>query len=224
MEDLELKNIWKEYDRKIEEARILNLQSWVLNLKAFEFLQMSKAKSKLNDLSVLKKWMILAGVIWVAFLLFLISQSLSFSNIFFLISLSAIVVFNIIAIAVYIHHVLLIRKIDTSENIVDTQENIAKLQASTLQIVRILFLQSPFYTTFFWSQQMITENWSAFFLISLPVTLAFTFLSIWLYKNIQIKNANKKWFKILFRSREWTSVIKASQFVDEIEKFKNEFL
>ena len=222
MEDIELKNIWKEYDRKIEETKLINMQSWALNFKTFEYLQTEKAKSKLNALSFYKKRVIFIGILWIAFLLFLVLNSLAMSKIFFVISLSAIIVFNIVAIIFYIKQIILINEIDNSENLIEVQQKTSELQASTLQIARILFAQSPFYTTFFWSPQMIASSWTAFFLISLPVTLFFVFASIWLYKNINYKNADKKWFKILFSSKEWTSVIKAIKFMKEIEGFKKE--
>jgi hypothetical protein len=222
MEDFELKNLWKEYDRKIEETKLLNMQSWVINLKTFEYLQTEKAKSKLNSLSAFKKRAIIAGILWIAFLVFLIVESWPFSNIFFVASVSAIAAFSLLAIIAYIKHIILISEIDNSENLIETQQKTAALQASTLQITRVLFLQAPFYSTFFWSQKMIASNWAAFFLISLPITLFFVFASVWLYVNINCQNAEKKWFKILFSSKEWTSVTKAISFIKEIEEFKNE--
>lgn len=222
MEDNELKNMWKEYDRKIEESKILNLQSWVLNLQSFEYMKTEKAKSKLNALSRQKKWMIALGFIWLFFLAFLIVNSLEFSKIFFVISVGCIAVFTLIAIVTYIRHVVLIDEIDNSESLIETQEKTAKLQSSTLQTGRILFLQTPFYSTFFWSQQMITDAPLAFWMISFPVAIFFVWLSVWLYRNISFKNVNKKWFKILFSSSEWTSVTKAMKYLNEIDEFKKE--
>ncbi len=222
MEDNELKNMWKEYDRKIEESKILNLQSWVLNLQAFEYIKTEKAKSKLNALSRQKKWMIALGFVWLFFLIFLIVNSLEFSKAFFIISVGCIALFTLIAIVTYIRHVILIDEIDNSESLVETQEKAAKLQSSTLQTGRILFLQTPFYSTFFWSQQMITDAPLAFWTISFPIAIFFVWLSVWLYRNISFKNVNKKWFKILFSSSEWTSVTKALQYLEEINEFKKE--
>jgi len=59
-----------------------------------------------------------------------------------------------------------------------------------------------------------------FWLIAFPVTLLLALAAIWLYRNISLKNSHRKWFKILFNSREWTSVIKAMEFMKEIEAFK----
>lgn len=219
---MELQNIWKAYDQKLEEARVLNLQSWVLNFKSFEALQTQKAKSKLNALGRFKTWVIVAGILWVAFLGFLIYHSLTFSKIFFVLSAGIIAFTTLIAVIVYIQHVIWIRQIDNSETVVEVQQKAAQLQASTLQVVRILFLQMPFYTTWWFTPQMITGGDLKFWLLTIPITLLFTFLSIWLYRNINYKNAEKKWFKILFNSPEWTSVAKAIQFVREIEDYKND--
>ena len=224
MEDIELKNMWKEYEKKIDEARILNLQSWVVNLKTFEHLQSQKAKSKLNALSSQKKWTILLGIAWVIFLIFLVYNSLEISKIFFVISLSAIALFNIYAIIIYIRHIILIKEIDNSESLVETQKKLAALQTSTLNIPRILFLQTSFYSTFFWSSQWIASAPASFWFITFPITLFFVWASVWLYLNISYKNANKKWFKILFSGKEWTSVVKATEYLKEIDEFKKEMI
>ncbi len=219
---MELQNIWKAYDQKLEEARVLNLQSWALNFKSFEAIQTQKAKSKLNSLGRFKTWAIVAGMLWVAFLAFLIYHSFTFSKIFFVLSAGIIALTTLIAVIVYIQHVIWIRQIDNSESVVEVQKKAAKLQTSTLQIVRILFLQMPFYTTFWFTPQMVMSGDVKFWFISFPIVLLFSFFSIWLYRNINFRNVNKKWFKILFNSPEWTSVAKAIQFVKEIEDYKND--
>lgn len=218
MEDLELKNLWQSYNQKLEEAKLLNMQSWVLNLQSFEMIQTQKAKSKLRSLKWLKLVIVSGGVVWVAILLFLFLKSFSYQKIFFTVSVGIIALFNILAIILYIRHIVLIYQIDNSENIVNTQTKLATLQSSTMNTGRILWLQMPFYTTFFYSPAFFQDIKS--WLISIPVTLLFTSFSIWLYKNINYQNAEKKWFKILFGSPEWTSVNKAIGFLKEIEDFK----
>ena len=222
MEDAELKDLLESYNRKLEEAKVLNLQSWVLNLQCFETLQKQKAKSKLRSLITFKIVAVVLGILWVLFLGYLFYNSLEMSKIFFVISVGAIMLITSIAIIVYAHHIVLIGKINNSENVLKTQEEINRLQLSTINITRILFLQTPFYCTFWWSTQMIVNAPVPFWLITFPIALLFAYSSIWLYKNISIKNSNKKWFKILFNSPEWTSLVKANNFLEEINSFKNE--
>lgn len=218
----ELQNIWQAYDKKLENSKLLNMQSWVLNMQCFEDLQKQKAKVRLNKLATLKIWTVIFGIIWVLFLLFLVVNSLVFSKIAFVISVGMIALITSIGIGLYIKQVILIKEIDNSESVTFVQQKLAALQSSTLNIPRVLFLQSPFYCTWFFTPAWVTSGDSGFWFIAVPITLLFAYLSYWLYKNINYKNMDKKWFRILFSSTEWTSVIKAKGFIDEIEMFKQD--
>ena len=220
MEDAQLNQLLASYNHQLEEAKVLNLQSWVLNYKCFESIQSQKARSKIRALISFKMVAILLGIVWVSFLGYLLYYSLEISKIFFVISAGAIFLVTLAAIFVYAYHIVLISKINNSENVLKTQETIARLQLSTINIVRILFLQAPFYCTFWWTMTMIENSPTAFWLISVPIALLFTFGSIWLYKNISMKYVEKKWFKILFNSPEWTTLSRAAAFLDEINDFK----
>jgi hypothetical protein len=220
MQDFELQNIWKEYDRRLEESKILNLQSWALNLKSFEMIQQLKAKSKLNKLVSIKIFVAALGIIWVAFLVFLVVHLLDFSKIFFIISACAIALITLAAVIVYIKHVVLIRTINNTEAVVDVQKKIARLQSSTIQITRILFLQSPFYCTWFVSVYDVMTGHAGFWFITFPIAILFTIAAIWLYWNIDMRNKDKKWFRLLFSGAEWTYLVKAEEFINEIDTFK----
>lgn len=222
MEEQELKKLWQTYDQQLRQAKILNLQSWVVQLQTKEAIQLMKAKTKLNALANFKKWAVLLGILWIALLLFLAYHSFSFEKIFFFVSACAVAMFNIFAVAAYIRQIVLIRGIDNSESIVEAQEKTARLQSSTISIVRILFLQMPFYTTWFIKPSSITNGEPGFWFISLPIALLFVFFSIWLYRNIDARNAHKKWFRLLFSGPEWKPVIQAIEFMREIEDFKKE--
>lgn len=68
---------------------------------------------------------------------------------------------------------------------------------------------------------MIGDMDIKFWLISVPVTLLFTILAIWLYKNLTTENMDKRWVKAILKTTpEYTSVIKARNFLNEIENFK----
>lgn len=220
MEDLELKSLLATYNQKLEQATVLSLQSWALNLKCIEDLQKQKAKSKLRSLIAFKLMAVALGVIWLLFLGNLFFFSLDTSKIFFTISVGAIFVTNLVAIIIYVNHIVEINKINNSESVIKAQETIARLKLSTINISRILFLQTPFYCTFWWSISMIVSHPRAFWLISVPVALGLALASFWLYRNISIKNAGKNWFKMVFNSPEWKNLVKANDFLEEIESFK----
>jgi hypothetical protein len=223
MEEQDLINIWKSYAKKIEHASILNMQSWALNLQWFESMQTHKAKVKMNSLAHFKARAVILGILYMLFLTILIYGN-QLKNIYFTFSLALILLITIIVTGVYIKHIVLIRQIRYTESITNTQENLSRLQSSTIKIARIAWLQMPLYTTWFWNSNWIVNDPLSFWLIAFPVTLLFTLLTIWLYNNISMKNMNKKWFKILFNTPEWKSVRKSMEFIKEIELFKEELI
>lgn len=221
MDDMELNNIWKKYDQALESANILNLQSWVVHLQTVELLKTEKAKSRLRSLGNCKKGMVLIGILWVAFLIFVLASSIAWSKIFLTLSVAAILAFSIYSVLAYIWHIVLIDEIDNSESLIEVQKKTATLKASTLNSTRILFLQTPFYSTFFWNWQWMSHD-PKFWMIAFPVSLLLTAASIWLYRNIDLRNADKRWFKMLFSGKDWTAVIRAMKYLKEIEDYKKE--
>ena len=119
MEDITLKNLWKAQDEKLE-------KTMKLNLYLLESLQKQRAESKLNSLARFKGWAVGLGIIWVLFLGLLIYGN-QLKNIYFTVSVGIILLFNIAAVAVYIKHIVLIRQLDYSESITNTQKNIFHL-------------------------------------------------------------------------------------------------
>ncbi len=215
MEDIELKNMWKANDAKLE--RLL-----VLNLKMVEDMQKQKAKSKLKPLMVFRIVAAALGIIWVLFLAFLVLFSLTISKIFFVVSVTMIMFFSIIAVISYIKQAILIKQINNSESIIEAQEKLAVLQSSTIKIMRLVWLQLPFYTTFFLSPAMFATSNIFLWMLPIVITGIFIFFAVWLYRNINYQNRNKRWFRILFSGEGWASILKAIEFLDEIEEFKKE--
>jgi hypothetical protein len=192
---------------------------WTLNLRCIEMVQTQKARAKLNNLAIFKIIVIILGLLYVLFLGALVYFT-HLQNMYFTVSIGVIILVTVIAMVVYVNQIIIIRKINYSESVLDTQEKLAVLQSSTINIGRVLWLQTPFWSTFFWSSKWIIYSDVKFWLIPFPITLLLTFAAIWLYRNISLKNVNKKWFKILFGSMEWTSLTKASAFLGEIDAFK----
>ncbi len=224
MQDKELDELLNAYNHKLEEARLLNLQSWVLNLQNYTYQQKQKANNKLSKLTLQKKILVALGIIYGLGLLFLAVNSMTYQKIFFCICTAAIGIITLYAVVVYIQQLYWIQKFSNEENIVEAQEKLVKLQDSTISVTRILFLQTPFYCLFFVSPAMIAGSPAAFFFVTLPIALVFAFASLWLYRNIDLKNASKKWFSLLFGSSEWTHLVQSQRFLDDIEEFKKEIV
>lgn len=215
MEDTEIINLWKSYDKKLEE----NLS---LNRKNAEEITKMKVRSFLHSMSPLKIFTILVGAVWVGFVDILIINLFFVANPIFLTSAGIQVLLTKLSIGIYLYQLILIHQIDISEPILATQEKLAGLKTSTLWVARILFLQLPVWTTFYWNKNMLENGSIVLYTIQIAVTLSFTFLAVWLFRNIKYENRDEKWFRIIFNGNEWNAVIKSMELLSQIDEYRIE--
>lgn len=213
MEDIEIINLWKAYDKKLDE----NLQ---LNRKNAEDITKIKVKSALSSMRPLKVFAILVGIAWVGFVDILIVNLFNVASLFFLISAGIQVLLTKLAIGIYLYQLILIQQVDTTEPILAAQEKIAKLKSSTMWVARLLFLQLPIWTTFYWNKSMLQNGNILLYALQVIVTGSFVFVAIWLFRNIKYENRDKKWFKLIFSGNEWKPVMKSMELLDEIKGYK----
>jgi hypothetical protein len=224
MEDDELRSIWHHYDQKMEDARVLNLQSWALNLQCFHSLQTQKAASTLDRLARFKTRAVVFGVIWVL-LLGLLVYGNHFENPYFFISLGMIILISVVVIVYYIREIRQIRRIDYSEEITIAQERLSRLQLSTIRGTRLAWLQLPFYCTWFWHRSWVHFDSLNFWLILFPITLFFVLLTIFLYRNISVDKLSRRWVRaLLMTGPEYKSLVEAKKFLGEIDAFKQDLV
>ncbi len=50
------------------------------------------------------------------------------------------------------------------------------------------------------------------------------YAAVWLFLNIKYDNRDKKWFRWLFKGKEWDPIIKAMELISQIEEYKAEDL
>lgn len=219
MQDIEILNLWKSYDKKLEE-------NVLLNRKNVEDITKMKVQSFLSTMKPLKIFTILVGLIWVGFvdikIISLITYAYDSASLFFLISAIIHVLLNKLAIGIYLYQLIVIHQVDISEPILATQEKIARLKSSILWVARILFLQLPVWTTFYWNESMLANGNIFLFTIQATVTLSFTYLAIWLFRNIKYENREKKWFRFIFNGKEWNPVIKSMELLKQIDEYRTE--
>jgi hypothetical protein len=213
MENIEVLNLWRQYDEKLE-------KSLSLNQKIIAELQQQKAKNALKPAKNYKYIAVLIGVVYAALIAYFLYNFSPFASIFINLSVGVHLTVTLIATGMYVRQLVLINQIDTSDNIIQMQQKMAKLQSSTLRVIGICFLQFPVFATWNINFDLIYNRPLAFWLIQVPVIVLFTYIGIWFYKNINIQNMEKRWFKIMFCGSEWNSILKSGQFLKEIENFE----
>lgn len=220
MEDEYLKNIWNSADNKMDD--LINIDK-----KSLEFIQNKKIKSTLKSLLIPKLVGIVLGLGWVSFMFLLIyfsviSSALSLGKVFFIGSVSMIMLITAIGVFLYVKDIFIIRQIDLSESITFTQRKLAEIQLSIMNSVRVLWLQLPFYTTWYLNYDLIVHGSLIFYIIQILLTGSTVWLDIWLFKNMIEKNLNKKWVHNFMRGYGFYRARQAIDFISEIDNFKND--
>ena len=218
MQDDYLMKIWQVNDSQID--HFLEIDE-----PAFEKLQHEKAKLQLNKLIVPKLTGILLGLGWIAFMILLISLSIRYSpfssgKIFFIGSLGVIAVTTAVAVFLYVKDLYTIRQIGNDDSVVAIQQKLAELQCSVIKSVRIMWLQLPFYTTWYLNYDMLLHGSVLFRIVQFLVTGGAVWLSVWLFRNISYENRHKKRVWGFMRGYGFSSVSRAIEFMNEIEHFK----
>jgi hypothetical protein len=215
MKELEMIEIWKSYDKKLEE----NL---ILNRKNTEDITRIKVQSFISSMKPIKIFTIVIGLLWVVFVDTLIINLFSVASPFFLISAGIQVLLTKLAIGIYLYQMILIQQVDISAPIVSTQEKIARLKSSTIWVTRLLFLQLPVWTTYYWNESMLENGNVWLYAIQIIITASFTYLAIWLFFNIRYENKDKKWFRLIFNGKEWDPVITSMELLNQIKEYRDE--
>lgn len=219
MENIELINIWKQQNAKIDKTLAINelLLKEVIN---------DKAKSSLKSLIKLKTSGIIAFVFYLLLLGYALIYALSnYSSAwhYFIISIAVIALVNIKGFSDYIKHLVWTNNINYNGSILEIQQQLSRLQLSIISHAKWMCLQIPFYTTFY-----LTNTWFphevgfGYIIFQVLLTGSFIYLSYWLYKNHKLENLDKKWFRDMIAGSGGRSVMKAMEFYKEMEAFKRD--
>jgi hypothetical protein len=217
MNELELKTLWQTSNEKIEK----NL--FISQVNTIEISRL-KIVNLLNSMKPVKLVTLIIGIFWVGIGAFILSNiylnAYSEANKYFLFSATIQVLLTAMALFIYIYQLIEINQIEIYEPVLKVQEKLARLRMATLWSAKILFLQLPVWTTFWWNETMFS-NWNILqWAMTAIITLLFTIIAIWLFFNIKIENKNKTWFKMIFNGKEWTPLLKSIELLDNINEYK----
>lgn len=219
MENIELINIWKEQNAKIEKTLAINKR---LLKEAIS----RKAESSLQGLVKITTIGIIAFVFYLLILgyaLYYAISNYSSANNYFIVSMSAIALINIKGFADYIKHLAWTKNINYDGSVLEIQKRLSKLQLSIINHSKIMVLQFPFWTTFYLSNRWFPQDMGLSYIIfQIMLTSSFIYFTFWLYKQHKPENLHKKWFRNLIAGSGGKSVEKAIEFCREMEEFEKE--
>ena len=213
MNELDLKNAWQSYDRKLD--RLLEV-----NFQQLKDIQTIKAESKINSFKKSHILVMLLGVAWVWFLSFLVYHTKD--NPYFTISVGLIILFNVFAVVLYLRHIIILSTINIAGSILETQRKLARVYTSYVQVGRVLLLQTPLYCTWWYTEELVQHGGFVFWTIQAVIVAIFTGLSIYLFRKLSLKNKSGNWVKRTDKFFGAEKLQNAMAFLAEIEEFRRE--
>lgn len=211
MEEAAIKQLWHEYDQKLEK----NLQ---LNYKIIRELQTQKAEDRISSFRRNQIFGVVGGIIWILILVFLVVNTLH--NIYFVISVGLIALFNVFAVAAYIRHLAILDEMNITDSVTAAQKKLATIQASLNNVGRILVLQAPLYCTFWYNQDLVDHGGTTFWLINLSIVAIFVAGSVYLFKTLTYKNIHRKWVRSFMEGFGGKKLSAAMEFLNDIEEYQ----
>jgi hypothetical protein len=214
MNDTDLKYLWQIGNEQIAISQKSDKTS-------MDNLTKRNVSHFLSSMKPIKIFTLLVGLLWVLgigyVLLKLTINAYDQVSLYFLYSAYFQVMLTAMAVIIYIIQLSTLYSIDFNKPVVILQKTLIKLKASTLNVTKILILQLPFWTTFYWNESMFKNGTLALFIIQGTVTLTFTCLAIWLFLNLKFENADKWWFKLLLQGKEWEPLMTSIDILNEME-------
>jgi hypothetical protein len=215
MNDTDLKYLWQSGNNQISLSQTSDKTS-------LDNLIKRNVSHFLSSMKPIKIFTLLVGMLWVFgigyVLMKLTINAYEQVSPYFLYSAYFQLMLTGLAVILYIFQLSTLFRIDFDKPVIILQKTLINLKVSTLNITRILMLQLPFWTTFYWNESMFKNGTLALFIIQGPVTLSFTYLAIWLYFNLTFENADKWWFKILLQGKEWEPLMTSIDILNDMEE------
>jgi len=215
MNDTDLKYLWQTGNEQIAISQKSDKTS-------LDKLTKRNVSHFLSSMKPIKIFTLLVGLLWVFsigyVLIKLTINAYDQVSLYFIYSAYFQVMLTAVAVILYIIQLSTLYSIDFNKPVVILQKTLIKLKASTLNITKILILQLPFWTTFYWNESMFKNGTLPLFILQGAVTISFTYLSLWLFFHLKFENADKWWFKLLLQGKEWEPLITSIDILNDMEE------
>lgn len=215
MNDTDLKYLWQAGNNQIAISQKSDKAS-------LDKLTKRNVSHFLSSMKPIKIFTLLVGLLWVLgigyVLIKLTINAYDQVSPYFLYSAFFQVMLTAMAVILYIFQLSTLYSIDFNKPVVILQKTLINLKASTLNVTKILILQLPFWTTFYWNESMFKNGTLPLFILQGAVTISFTCLAIWLFFNLKYENADKWWFKLLLQGKEWEPLITSIGILNDMEE------
>ncbi|WP_340201728.1 hypothetical protein [Ascidiimonas sp. W6] len=214
MKDLELINLWKAYDEKLDKVLSINKEI-VFNLTK------EKVSSTLGKMRIPKTIMLLLGIPYTLLLYAVTIIGYHAGGVFVTLGFGCISLIMTLTIIGYFYHLYLINSVNRFLDIIEVQKKIAKLKISSFNMVRLAIIQIPFWSICWVSLDALKESPFIYGGVHLIVLLGFIYLSYWLYKSLHSQKPHSKVRQFFLSGVEWEPITKASEILAQLKDLED---
>ena len=213
MENIELQNIWKSHDQKLENMLTINKEIAVNVSK----LKLDKQISRLY----LPKWTaILIGVPYTAVLVVITIIAFIAEAYFVAIGFGAIALIMTVILLIYLYQFYLISKIKRDEGVLSTQKTLSQLRISSSKSLHMAIFQLPFWSICWISINGLKDSPLVYGGVNLVIFVTLSYLSYWIYRKLNDSNGSSKIRDFFYYGSEWDPIIKSAEILEQIKEYQ----
>ncbi len=213
MENIELQNIWKSYDRKLESMLAIN-KDIAVNLSR------QKLNKQIGRLYRPKWTAIIIGVPYTLLLIAATTIAFIAKAYFVAIGFGAISLIMMTLLVHYLYQLYLINRIRNDEEVLSTQNQLSKLRISSFKSLNLAVFQLPFWSICWVSINALKESPFLYGGINLLIFLILSYLAYWLYQKLSYKNKKSKIRDFFLSGSEWEPILKSAEILEQIKDYE----
>ena len=228
MELNEVKSIWQAYDSKLE-------KSLKLNLHCLGLIQTQKVKFQLEPILWYRAIELTIHLIVIGLLVAFTVNNFSQWN--YALSAVALLVFYVLAFANCVRQILIIKRMDYSNDIITIQSSLVLLRTHMVNFARITVLCIPTFLAYPMVVSKAIEDLGLnglsfmdiragypgdWWTIQITVSIILIPLCLLFYKMVSYKNIHMEWVRNTVEKFAGTRVKKSLEFIKELETLKKD--
>lgn len=213
MENIELQNIWKSYDQKLESM-----------LAIHKDIAVNISRQKLNkQISRLYRPKFTAIVIGVPYTLLLIAVTIvayTAKAYVATVGFGAISMLMILLLWHYLYQLYLIGRVRNDDEVLSTQQQLSKLRISVYRSLNLAVFQLPFWAICWVSISALKESPIIYGGLNLLIFIILSYLSYWLYQKLNSKNQISKVRNFFLSGSDWEPIVRSAEILEQIKEYQ----
>ncbi|MFK7757138.1 MAG: hypothetical protein AB8B53_09430 [Flavobacteriales bacterium] len=214
MEHIELQNIWKSYDQKMDSILVINKEL------AIE-LTRQKLNKQISKLYKPKWTAVLIGVPYTIVLVAITAIAVTAEAYLVALGFGAIALVMIGVLFSYFYQLYLISQVKKSDDVLSTQEHLSKLSISSFRCLNLVVFQLPFWSVCWVSIDAVKDSPFVYGGINLLIFLLLGYASFWLYYKLSFQHKNSKVRDFFLSGREWEPLEKSAELLEQIREYRD---